>query len=249
MLSHDEKELVKEEAFCGLSHDYKGIFSVSPLTIKEILEMNKMKYESHLALLLLTEVEIAKMIKEKTGEEPDLKNIQPLSFLLQSATVDDAFLLELTDCFHTFIKEDILLLPRINSVLVGPPEQKRLITNDNFADLQEILCIQNGRPVKEGPPENESAIAREFRLKREYREAVKKKQQEKKGGTQTFSDALEIAAVYGFDYMNSTLYAFYRKIKRFQAKEQWESNIRMICAGADPKEVKPKYWGENLDKD
>lgn len=70
-----------------------------------------------------------------------------------------------------------MLLPKINAIVVGPPQEKRLITNENFADLQEILCIQNARPVKEPPPENESAIAREFRLKREMRDAVKKKQQ------------------------------------------------------------------------
>ena len=45
------------------------------------------------------------------------------------------FLLELQNAFSTFIKEDILLLPRINAVLVGPMAEKRLITKENFEDF------------------------------------------------------------------------------------------------------------------
>jgi hypothetical protein len=37
--------------------------------------------------------------------------------------------------FTTFIKEDIILLPKINSILVGSPEEKRLINSENFIDF------------------------------------------------------------------------------------------------------------------
>jgi hypothetical protein len=30
-------------------------------------------------------------------------------------------------------------------------------------------------------------------------------------------------------------------------KEKWEQDIQMICAGADSKKIKTKYWGESLD--
>lgn len=249
MLSRNEQDSVRETAFAGTPYCYNKIFSVKPLTLKEILMMNRIEYEKKLAILLLTEIDIAKVIKEKTGQEPKLGEIRPLTYLLQSAELDDSFYLELVSSLNTFITEDIMLLPKINAVVVGPPQEKRLITNENFADLQEILCIQNARPVKEPPPENESAIAREFRLKREMRDAVKKKQQQKKGENQTFVDSMEIADVYGIDYLNCTIYAFYRKIKRHQAKEKWDQDLQMICAGADSKKMKTKYWGENLEKD
>jgi hypothetical protein len=61
-----------------------------------------------------------------------------LEYLLQSAANDDMFLLELKDAFSTFIKEEVLLLPKINSVLVGGAaavEEKRLITPKNFKDF------------------------------------------------------------------------------------------------------------------
>jgi hypothetical protein len=60
-------------------------------------------------------------------------------------------------------------------VVVGPPEDKRWITEDNFGDFQTILRVQNRKEVPEPPPENESAIARKMRLLKEKREAVKRK--------------------------------------------------------------------------
>jgi len=75
-------------------------------------------YNRRLGLLLLTEDDIANIIKEKTGSDVT-EAINPLEYLLQSAAYDDMFLLELKDTFATFIKEKVLLLPKINSVLVG----------------------------------------------------------------------------------------------------------------------------------
>ena len=156
------------------------------------------------------------------------------------------FLLELQSAFATFIKEDIMLLPKINSVLVGAPQDRRLITSQNYSDFQDILRLHNMREMKEPPPENESAIARKFRLKREARDAAKRKQQEKNGDGQSLVDLLEIATVFGIDYKNVTLFAFYNLIARYQAKEKWDQDIKLICAGADSKKIKSKYWGESL---
>ena len=158
------------------------------------------------------------------------------------------FLLELQSCFSTFIKEEILLLPKINSVLVGNAQDKRLITDKNFGELQDILRIQNRKKIKEAPPENESAIARKFRLKREARDAAKRKQQEKNGEGQPLAELLEIAETFGIDYKNKTVYAFYGLIQRHQAKEKWDQDIQMLCAGADSKKLKTKYWGESPEE-
>jgi hypothetical protein len=81
--------------------------------------MGTSNYNAKLGLLLLNETDIAKIIKEKTGQEPKIEEIYPLSYLLQSAAHADMFLLELQSAFSTFIKEDVLLLPKINSVLVA----------------------------------------------------------------------------------------------------------------------------------
>lgn len=248
MLSPDMVEVIKEQSYAGAPSSFLDICKVFPLTIFEIIKMGTNIYNTRLGLLLLTEVDIAKIIKEKTGQEPEIEKIQPLSYLLQNAAHDNTFLLELQSCFSTFIKEDVLLLPKINSVLVGDIKNKRLITNQNFGDFQDILRIQNRKKIKEAPPENESAIARKFRLKREARDAAKRKQQDKKGEGQSLAELLEIAETFGIDYKNKTVYAFYGLIQRHQAREKWNQDIQMLCAGADSQKLKTKYWGESLDE-
>ena len=139
--------------------------------------MGTTNYNRRLGLLLLTEDDIANIIKEKTGSDVT-ETINPLEYLLQSAAYDDMFLLELKDTFATFIKEEVLLLPKINSVLVGgeiAAKEKRLITPNNFRDFQDILRIQNRREVVAPPPADETPGERKMRLLREKVAAVKKK--------------------------------------------------------------------------
>jgi hypothetical protein len=105
------------------------------MKLTEIIEMGTGLYNGRLGLLLLTEVDIVNLIKEKTGDDIPIEDIHPLQYLIQSAAMDDTFLLELQTAFSTFLKEEVMVLPKINSVLVGSPSEKRLITNENFSEL------------------------------------------------------------------------------------------------------------------
>lgn len=105
--------------------------------------------------------------------------------------------------------------------------------------------IQNAQTVEETPPENETELERKFRLLREERDAVKAKQQRKNGGGASFVSLLEVAQVYGFDYQDKTLYAFYQILSRYSKKEKWDSDCRALSIGADPKKIKPVYWGSD----
>lgn len=216
----------------------------------DMLRMGSDIYSSRLNLLLLTEADINEIIKKKNLKESEVPDLTPLSYLLKSAELNEMFFLELQKAFSTFIQEEILLLPKINSVLVGSPEEKRLITNKNYSDFQDILRIQNRREVPKPPPENESDIARKMRLKREERERIKKKQMMKKNGdaAREIADLLEIAEVYGIDYKEKSIYAFYGLLQRHQLKEKWAQDIQMLCAGASSEKIKAKYWGENPEE-
>ena len=249
MLSAEKIEEIKAQAFAGVPTELEGICHVYPLTMREILKIGYSRYIGMLGLLLLTEQQIVDLVKEKTGQDLSVEQVNPLVYLLLSTEQNDSFLLDLQNVFSTFIKEEVLFLPSINSILVGSPDDKRLITVENFKDFQDILRIQNKREVDTAPPKDESPGERKMRLLREKRDAVKRKQQQKKGETQSLVDLLEIAEVFGIDWKNETLYAFYSLIRRHQAKEKWDQDLAMICAGADSKKIKTKYWGENLNNE
>lgn len=248
MLSANQINEIKEQAFCCVPSQLEKTCRVYPLTIKEIVEIGTSTYNGRLGLLLLTEVDIVNMIKEKTGEDIPIEEVHTLQYLLDSAALNDTFLLELQNAFSTFIKEDILLLPKIHSVLVGRPEERRLINEKNFSDFQDILRIQNKKEIKEPPPANETYGQRKMRLLREKVAAVKKKQAAKNGDGQTLVELMEIATTFGIDIDKCSLYAFYNLIRRYQMREKWDQDLKMICAGADSKKLKTKYWGESLDE-
>ena len=238
-------EVVKEQAFMGVPSKLPNICDIYPLTIKEIITMGTDVYGQRLGLLLMEEADLHNLLKEKNTESILIEDIHILSYLLKCADQDQMFSLELHKAFSTFIKEDILFLPKIDSILIGPPSERRLINESNYPLFQEILRIQNKRAIKESPPENESEIARKFRLKREQRDAAKRKQQQKNGEEQSLIELLEIAEVFNIDYKNTTLLAFYNLLHRHQMKEKWDNDIKMICAGADAKKIKTQYWGES----
>lgn len=83
-------------------------------------------------------------------------------------------------------------------------------------------------------------------LREKVAEAKKKKKEETESSS--LADMLEIAETFGID-LNKSLYAFYGLLRRNQMREKWNQDLQMICAGADSKSMKTKYWGEKPDKD
>lgn len=247
MLSANQVEEIKCQAYMGFPSKLEGVCKVHPYKMSEIIKMGITEYNGRLGVLLLTEVDIERLIKEKTNQDVGIENIHPLQYLLASAAVDDIFLLELKKAFSTFVKEDVLILPTYGAIAIGSPKDKRLITEENFRDFQDILRIQNRREFVDPPPADETPGERKMRLLRERVAAVKKKQAQKKGEGKTLVELLEIAETYGIDVQNHTLYAFYSLLRRNQLKEKWEQDLQIICAGADSKKIKTKYWGESLD--
>lgn len=213
----------------------------------EIIKMGLQEYQKRLGLLLLNETAIQELIKEKTNVEFPIEKIDVLNYLLQSADNSDSFFLELQLSFFTFLKKDIMLLPDINAVLVGSPEEKNLITSENFQEFQNILRIQNKQNVKAQPPKDESPGERKMRLLREKVAKVKKKQANKDNNNTSLSELLEIATVYGVDVYNSSWYAFNVLVTRHSLREKWNQDFQVLCTGADSSKMQIKYWGETLD--
>lgn len=251
MLSVEQIEDIKAQAFAGVPTELEGVCKIYPLTMREILKIGYSQYMGRLGLLLLSETQIQDIVKEKTKQEISIEQINTFRYLISSAQQNDSFLLDLQLVLSTFIKEEVLILPSINSIVVGSPEDKRLLTTDNFPMFQDILRVQNKIKIKPAPPANETAIERKRRLNAEKVAEIKQKQarQSSNGEESSLVDLLEVASVFGIDWKNESLYAFYSLIKRHQAKEKWDEDIQMLCAGADSSKMNTVYWGENLDKE
>lgn len=246
MLSIEQIKTIQAQAYAGEPSVLPGVCEVYPTMMVDYIK-NPIRHSGLLGLLLLNEqgiIEIMEKNNKNSKKKIDTSNIEPLHFLLEQADKSDGFFLELKQAFSTFIREDILLIPKIDAILVGNnPEEKRLITKDNFSDFQTILMLQNRKEVPTPPPPDESPLAKKMRLLREKAEAVKKKQQQKNGeGEQDLAELLEIGEVFGINYKEKSLYAFYGLLQRHQLKEKWEQDLQMLCAGAKAEDIKATYW-------
>lgn len=247
MLSANQLEDIRCQAMLCRPSKLSNVCKVYPMTVGDIVEMGQNRYKQLLYTLLLDEVEIQKILKEKLNEEVAIEEIDPLTYLLMSADNNDTFSLELQEAFSTFIKEEVLFLPKLHCLVVGKDlKQKRLITSKNFVDFQNILKVQNGKKLEEPPPENESDWDRRMRLRRKLVAEIKSKKAQEANDGKSFDELIEIATVYGIDVDKVSLLAFYNLMRRYQAREKWVQDLQMLCAGADSSKIETKYWGESF---
>lgn len=163
--------------FAGKPIPIYNLCKCYPLTIDEIYSdsLGIERYNLFLNYLTLDTEDVISLLEKRAVKLTD-PNFSIFEYLLQSAENDEKFFLDLTDAFTTFIKEKVLLLPKLKCVSIGNPLEKRLMTEKEFFLFANVLRAQNHMYVKEDVPEDESSMARKFREKRELRERTKRKQ-------------------------------------------------------------------------
>jgi hypothetical protein len=236
---------IQQKAFLNIPYTYSSVCVIYPLTIREIVALGPTKYSSYLSILTMDEFDIAEQLK-KRKVTIDPTKITVLQFIIDSAKRDYTFLLEVKSAFRTFIREKVNILFDDYTIVSGDGQDKRLLTLDNFGEFQNIIRVQNKRTVKTEPPKDESPIQRKFRLKAEFRDAVKRRQKSNDPDAPDFLalmsafccyDGLTPEQVGGYSF-----FAFREVFERHQLKDKYSLDVRSILAGADPKKVKPKPW-------
>jgi hypothetical protein len=239
--------------FFGAAIDFNGIW-IYPLHLNEIIGMGQNTYDEYLSFLAQDIREIQKELKKQGVSENDMPGSSFEYLMLQAQVsmnfgVDNGtFLMKLQKAFSTFIREKVHFSFDTQEIIVGEDlNNRRVLNKDNFEDFQNILRAQNKLPVPEPIPENESAMARKFRLRREQLAEVKRKQALKNGESVSLLDSISTLVCFnvGVNFQNVgnlTMYQFKELLARAQTKYKYDLDIRMIAAGADPKKIKPKHW-------
>ena len=204
------------------------------------------------------ELEDITEIFEKKGiplSSESLENMSVFEYFMQSAAHDKSFFLELQKGLSTFIKEEILISTSQNQIIVGNPLERRVIGEEEFNELANVLRIFNRMRVKEPPPENETPMQKRFRLKREQRERIKERQSKKgdENGPE-FADLISSLCTMGlgitiFNIKNLTIYQIKDQLERAQVREKYYTELDMLMAGADSKKIKPIHYVRNLLKE
>ena len=245
-----QSELITDiqcKAYFNYPYAFSSVCLVYPLTIGKIMgEIGQLNYSSYLSILTMDEFDIAQNLKRK-GIEIDPSTINAFKFIIDSAKRDYSFLLEVKSAFRTFVREEITILFDEYIIVIGDVEEKRFITSENFGELQNIVRVQNKKAVKEDPPPNESPIRRKFRLRAEYRDAIKRNQKSNDPNAPDFLALMSSFSCYKNGLTpemlkNYSFFAFKEDFERHQLKEKYSIDVKSILAGADPKKVKPEPW-------
>ena len=235
------------KAFLNFPYAFSTICIIYPLTMGEIIgSIGQLNYSSYITLLTLDEFDIAQKAKSK-GINIDPTEINAFNYIIDSAKNNYTFLLEVKNAFRTFIREEIMILFDEYTIVIGDAKDKRLITSQNFGEFQNILRVQNKKKVKEDPPPDESPIRRKFRLKAEYRDAVKRSQKSSDPNAPDFLALMSSLCCYkdGItpeDLKKFSFFAFKEQFERHQLREKYSIDVKSILAGADSKKVKPEPW-------
>lgn len=241
--------MIDANFFCGLPRTFQNICSVYPPTVKEVLS-NPQFYQ---CCKLLTYSQ-----EQLEDDLADAKEIPtPLDFLFINAYNNKEFREVAKSAFRLFIKQDVSLIYEKKCILIGGEQavaqaksisDLKFLNEDNYFEFQNMVRAAVGiEPVVPVDP-NESLITK--RLRKKVRQS--KKKLSKSGGTSFGCNLAAICCmnvginpltIGEMSYMSVSVLT-----SMYQQKEKYDTDIRSLIAGADPKKVKPKYWiGELSD--
>jgi hypothetical protein len=247
------------QAYMGLPSLLESVpCLVHPLSMKEVCVMGESRYGQYLRILLTDVDEIVAQHEDDKDNEAGIKKIKDwsnLEYLCNKAKINQPFFIDLQQALLTFLREKVTILLDEHEIIVGDIYDRKIISAATFCDFQNILRLQNNRPIKlsEQEKEKESATARKFRLLREKREAVKAKQAAKDGNLLSLTTYMSVLCTYGIGITplnvgELSVVSFYCLLNMKQEKTKYELDISQLLAGASPKKVKPVTWIKELLK-
>lgn len=231
------------KALAGLPIEVSdGTCLIYPAKLIEIAELGIEEYFKYVNLLTLSASEVKQMLKE---------DITPFNFLFINSIYKENFGKEFEKALTFFTRESILLLPDLEAISIGNFEDSRMITEENFTEIQNIIKFQNFifDDIVKFKGENESAKHIKDRLAKakEKVERAKRVKEESKieisdlVGSLTSRTSLNILEVWNISY-----YSFNDQFKRMRLLESYETGLQSLMAGADPKKIKLKDWIQSI---
>lgn len=216
-----------------------GELYVYPFTIGEMVD----NYEDYMRLLHVFFVSLPEGYEDFTL----------YTFMIEAGKADSQTRETVKTAFAFFLREEVDFSTENNSFYVDK-EEKIYITQEIFDEIVSLIKSQNffhESEEEDGIPANEE-VRRLQEKKRENKIKVARARQRQEGA----EDGLDLADLISIVATNTSLniievwslpiYAFYNQLRRMQAYEGYDTNLRMILAGADSKKIKLDNWMKKM---
>lgn len=246
--------MINARFLLGYPENFGNVCKVYSPKIKDIL--NDINYPVYRKLLLSSQEDIE---DEYTELNLPMENVPtPLQYLFVMIETDQRIKPMVQKAFEFFIHEPVTLVSEKCIIVVGDLteelknvksiEDLRLITEDNYFELQNKMRESLGEKAVEPYNPNENPKIKYFKAKARLRDRVKAKSKDSLtlGATLASICCMDL----GLNPLNIgelSQAAVSILIRYYQEKTKYDIDIQSLLAGADSKKVKPKNWIRNIE--
>ena len=230
------------------------ICAIYPAKLGEIVDLGYSKFEQYLSLITMK-----KPLEARDKElERLLDTITDFQYMLLLTASDKEVNQLLKNAFMFFTHEIVTFSLEPAQIIIGPLEEKHLLTESKFYDFQKIIkhmyfLEQDSEEIVINPNDSPQVI----RLKKQMlknREKLRKAKAKKAAQEKTnlnFSDligslTLNHCNLNMENIWNITYYAFHDQLKRMGWRDQFDINNRAAMAGAKLKKNQLKHWMRSI---
>ena len=231
------------------------ICAVYPARMGEIVDEGYSNFQRYLSILI-----IEKPIPKSEDEEMNsmLEQLTDFQYLLVLTAMDAEINETVKQAFRFFTHESISFSYDPAQIIVGPLEEKHLLTEEKFYDLQHLLkrmyfIEQEGEEIIIDPndPPQVKRLKEQMRANRDKVRRAKAKQAEKEKMDLKFSDLIGSVTINDCNLnmeniWNITYYAFHDQLKRMGWRDQFNINNRAALAGAKLNKSQLKHWMRSI---
>ena len=230
------------------------ICAIYPATLGQIVDEGYDNFQKYLSLLTA----------EKPSDVKDnelaslLENMTDFQYLLLMVSLDLEANLLAKKAFRFFTHSDATFSLEPAQIILGPLEEKHLLTESKFYDFQRILrrmyfLEQEGDEIiiYDNDPPATKRLKMQMRANRERVRKAKAKKAAQEKSDMKLSDLVGSITINncGLNMENVwdiTYYAFHDQLKRMGWRDQFNINNQAALAGAKLKKSQLKHWMRSI---
>lgn len=237
----------------------EDICAIYPATLGEIVDLGYDKFQQYLSVITTTKP--ATKYDEDNELTQLMNSLTDFQYILLMSTLDVQINTLLKASFQFFTHETIMISLDPPSIIVGPAEEKHILTEDKFYDLQQIIkrmyfLEQEGEEIIIYQDDDPRVRALKQKM-RENREKVRRAKANKAAREKTdmkLSDLIGSITINdcGLNIVNIwdvTYYAFHDQLKRMGWRDQFNINQKAALAGAKINKSQLKHWMRSIADD
>ena len=234
----------------------EDICAIFPATLGQIADEGYDNFQQYLGLVTMEKPLLKK--KEDTELIQLMESLTDFQYVLMMTSLDAHLNTQMKKAFKFFTHENIMFSLDPPQIVIGPIEEKHLLTEEKFYDFQRIIkrmyfIEQEGEEII--IYKDDSLATKKIKMQmRANREKVRKAKAKK--AAQEKSD-LKLSDLIGSITINDcnlnilniwdvTYYAFHDQLKRMGWRDQFDINNRAALAGAKIKKNQLKHWMRSI---